>query len=61
MSYYRFGPGIVVYWFGYHETTPLLSDNSIGVTVLDDFPAKADIELLDLSEINKEDIDKISH
>ncbi|TMW49597.1 hypothetical protein DOY81_005340 [Sarcophaga bullata] len=61
----RFGAGIIVYWFGYHESTPLLSDNSIGVTVLDDFPAKADIELLDLSQVNefdiKQDTDKISH
>lgn len=60
---YRFGAGIIVYWFGNHESTPLLPENSIGVTVLDDFPAKADIELLDLSEINesdiKDDLDKV--
>ncbi|XP_073843546.1 CDAN1-interacting nuclease 1 [Musca autumnalis] len=46
----RFGPGIVIYWFGYHEDIATLTDNGIGITVLDDFPAKEDIQLLDLSE-----------
>lgn len=47
---YRFGAGIVIYWFGYHEETATLTDNSIGIIVLDDFPAKDDIQLLDLSD-----------
>lgn len=46
----RFGAGIIIYWFGYHESTPKLPENSIGIIVLDDFPAQSDVILL---EINK--------
>ncbi|XP_013113077.1 CDAN1-interacting nuclease 1 [Stomoxys calcitrans] len=46
----RFGAGIVIYWFGYQEETATLPDNSMGIIVLDDFPAKADIQLLDLTD-----------
>lgn len=55
--YYRFGAGIIIYWFGYHESTPKLPDNSIGIIVLDDFPLKSDIQFLDLSE-NIESVDE---
>lgn len=40
----------MIYWFGYHEDTATLTQNALGITVLDDFPAKEDIQLLDLSE-----------
>nr|XP_016940271.2 CDAN1-interacting nuclease 1 [Drosophila suzukii] len=46
----RFGPGIIIYWFGYHEETPLLSDNNIGITVLADFPAKEDLVFMQLAQ-----------
>ncbi|KAH8378734.1 hypothetical protein KR009_000991, partial [Drosophila setifemur] len=46
----RFGPGIIIYWFGYHEETPQLPDNNIGITVLADFPAKEDLVLMDLAK-----------
>ncbi|XP_075164787.1 CDAN1-interacting nuclease 1 [Haematobia irritans] len=46
----RFGSGIVIYWFGYHEETTTLPDNNIGIKVLDDFPAIDDIKLLDLND-----------
>ncbi|KAH8246203.1 hypothetical protein KR038_004813, partial [Drosophila bunnanda] len=39
----RFGPGLIIYWFGYHEETPHLPDNNIGITVLADFPATDDL------------------
>ncbi|XP_030387118.1 uncharacterized protein C15orf41 homolog [Scaptodrosophila lebanonensis] len=46
----RFGPGIIIYWFGYHEETPKLTENNIGITVLADFPATDDLVLLHLTE-----------
>ncbi|KAH8300376.1 hypothetical protein KR018_000527, partial [Drosophila ironensis] len=46
----RFGPGMIIYWFGYLEETPLLPDNKIGITVLVDFPAKEDLVLMDLGQ-----------
>ncbi|XP_050742263.1 CDAN1-interacting nuclease 1 isoform X2 [Drosophila biarmipes] len=46
----RFGPGIIIYWFGYHEETPLLPDNNIGITVLPDFPAKEDLVFMQLAQ-----------
>ncbi|XP_017010884.2 CDAN1-interacting nuclease 1 [Drosophila takahashii] len=46
----RFGPGIIIYWFGYHEETPSLPDNSIGITVLADFPAKDDLVFMQLAQ-----------
>ncbi|KAH8335751.1 hypothetical protein KR067_009544, partial [Drosophila pandora] len=44
----RFGPGIIIYWFGYHEETPLMPENKIGITVLPDFPAKEDLVFMQL-------------
>ncbi|XP_065360521.1 CDAN1-interacting nuclease 1 [Calliphora vicina] len=55
----RFGAGIIIYWFGYHESTPKLPDNSIGIIVLDDFPLKSDIKFLDLSENIESDDQKV--
>ncbi|XP_022227703.2 CDAN1-interacting nuclease 1 [Drosophila obscura] len=46
----RFGPGIIIYWFGYQEETPTLPDNNIGITVLTDFPAKEDLVFMLLPE-----------
>ncbi|XP_017138375.1 protein C15orf41 homolog [Drosophila miranda] len=46
----RFGPGIIIYWFGYQEETPTLPDNNIGITVLMDFPAKEDLVFMQLAE-----------
>ncbi|XP_017112625.1 CDAN1-interacting nuclease 1 [Drosophila elegans] len=46
----RFGPGIIIYWFGYHEETPTLPDNNIGITVLADFPAKEDLVFMQLAQ-----------
>ncbi|EDW94939.1 uncharacterized protein Dyak_GE22282 [Drosophila yakuba] len=46
----RFGPGIIIYWFGYHEETPSLPDNNIGITVLADFPAKEDLVFMKLAQ-----------
>ncbi|XP_016975285.1 CDAN1-interacting nuclease 1 [Drosophila rhopaloa] len=46
----RFGPGIIIYWFGYHEETPMMPDNNIGITVLADFPAKEDMVFMQLAE-----------
>ncbi|BFF99465.1 protein C15orf41 homolog [Drosophila madeirensis] len=46
----RFGPGIIIYWFGYQEETPSLPDNDIGITVLTDFPAKEDLVLMQPTE-----------
>eukprot|EP00099_Drosophila_melanogaster_P021558 NP_648806.1 uncharacterized protein Dmel_CG12713 [Drosophila melanogaster] len=45
----RFGPGMIIYWFGYHEETPALPDNNIGITVLADFPAKEDLVFMQLA------------
>ncbi|XP_020803230.1 uncharacterized protein C15orf41 homolog [Drosophila serrata] len=45
----RFGPGLIIYWFGYHEETPHLPDNNIGITVLADFPAKDDLVFMQIS------------
>ncbi|KAM7356296.1 CDAN1-interacting nuclease 1 [Cochliomyia hominivorax] len=56
----RFGAGIIIYWFGYHESTPSLSDNSIGIIVLDDFPAKSDIDLLNLNEHLKPALENVN-
>ncbi|XP_068141701.1 CDAN1-interacting nuclease 1 [Drosophila tropicalis] len=44
----RFGPGIVIYWFGYHVETPNLPDNDIGITVLADFPDNEDLVFMKL-------------
>ncbi|KAH8411098.1 hypothetical protein KR222_002544, partial [Zaprionus bogoriensis] len=44
----RFGPGLIIYWFGYHEETPQLPDNNIGITVLTDFPAREDLVFMQL-------------
>ncbi|XP_017481403.1 PREDICTED: uncharacterized protein C15orf41 homolog [Rhagoletis zephyria] len=45
----RFGAGIVIYWLGYHEDTPLITDNNVGIIVLDDFPAHEHMVFLNLS------------
>jgi len=50
IAFFSFGPGIIIYWFGYHEETPLLSDNNIGITVLADFPAKEDLVFMQLAQ-----------
>jgi len=43
-SYFRFGPGLVIYWFGHLED---LEDNSDkGILVMDDFPT--DIVTMDV-------------
>lgn len=42
----RFGPGIVVYWFGYLESIQHLKENVNVVTVTDGFPAADELELL---------------
>lgn len=40
---------MIIYWFGYHEETPALPDNNIGITVLADFPAKEDLVFMQLA------------
>ncbi|ALC44147.1 CG12713 [Drosophila busckii] len=45
----RFGPGIIIYWFGYQEETSQLPDNNIGITVLTDFPAREDLVFMELT------------
>ncbi|XP_055380406.1 CDAN1-interacting nuclease 1 [Condylostylus longicornis] len=44
----RFGPGIIIYWFGYQEEIHQLQENSEGLIILDDFPDKSHIELLEI-------------
>ena len=44
----RFGSGIIIYWFGHHCDTPLLTENHVGIIVLDDFPAAEHMQFLDL-------------
>ncbi|XP_011198203.2 CDAN1-interacting nuclease 1 [Bactrocera dorsalis] len=46
----RFGAGIVIYWFGYHEDTPRLPDNNIGIIVLDDFPSSDHMVFLNICD-----------
>ncbi|XP_037931564.1 CDAN1-interacting nuclease 1-like [Teleopsis dalmanni] len=46
----RFGAGIVIYWFGYHNELPDLSENKDGIIVLDDFPEVQHITLLNLEQ-----------
>uniref|UniRef100_A0A0A1WNP0 CDAN1-interacting nuclease 1 n=1 Tax=Zeugodacus cucurbitae TaxID=28588 RepID=A0A0A1WNP0_ZEUCU len=46
----RFGAGIVIYWFGYHEDTPRLPDNNVGIIVLDDFPSTENMVFLNLTD-----------
>ncbi|EAA11868.3 AGAP005605-PA [Anopheles gambiae str. PEST] len=42
----RFGPGIVIYWFGYLETIADCPENGNYVIVTDGFPAKDEMEFL---------------
>lgn len=42
----RFGPGIVIYWFGYLDQIQHLKENINVVTVTDAFPDAAELELL---------------
>uniref|UniRef100_A0A182WB12 CDAN1-interacting nuclease 1 n=1 Tax=Anopheles minimus TaxID=112268 RepID=A0A182WB12_9DIPT len=42
----RFGPGIVIYWFGYVETVADCPENGNYVIVTDGFPDKDDMEFL---------------
>ncbi|XP_067613803.1 CDAN1-interacting nuclease 1 [Eurosta solidaginis] len=46
----RFGAGIVIYWFGYHEETPHIADNNVGITVLAEFPSTEDMIFLNLAD-----------
>lgn len=41
----RFGPGIVIYWFGFHEEI-LTTTKSNVIIILDNFPATKDFEKL---------------
>lgn len=41
----RFGPGMVIYWFGYHEEILDNSENG-DLTICDSFPDEADLTLL---------------
>ncbi|XP_055904329.1 CDAN1-interacting nuclease 1 [Eupeodes corollae] len=42
----RFGPGIVIYWFGYHEEIVHLKENGPGLIILADFPSLEHLEFL---------------
>lgn len=42
----RFGPGIVIYWFGFHESLTTFEDNPNGLIVLNRFPEKENIVFL---------------
>lgn len=42
----RFGPGIVIYWFGYHEEIVHLKENGVGLIILADFPSLEHLEFL---------------
>lgn len=42
----RFGPGIVIYWFGYLEDIKYLSENSNGLIIIKTFPDKTELEFL---------------
>lgn len=47
----RFGPGIVIYWFGYHENLQSLSENPHGLIILNKFPERENLFFLtDFSE-----------
>uniref|UniRef100_A0A182PHI9 CDAN1-interacting nuclease 1 n=1 Tax=Anopheles epiroticus TaxID=199890 RepID=A0A182PHI9_9DIPT len=42
----RFGPGMVIYWFGYVESISDCPENGNYVTVIDGFPSKDDMDFL---------------
>lgn len=42
----RFGAGIVIYWFGYLETSATCAENGDSIIVTDHFPAAEELELL---------------
>lgn len=46
----RFGPGIVIYWFGFHESIKVLKDNPNGLIILSTFPERQDLFFLTDSE-----------
>lgn len=47
----RFGPGIVIYWFGYHDSLKTLKENPNGLIILSNFPERKDLFFLsDTSE-----------
>lgn len=48
-SNFRFGSGIVIYWFGYLDTIADCAENENSVTVVDKFPAPEELQLLGLN------------
>lgn len=47
----RFGPGIVIYWFGYHESIKNVKENPNGLIILNQFPERELLFFLtDISE-----------
>ena len=50
---FRFGMGIIIYWFGYVNTIINFPENNGVVIVADTFPHKNDLQLLQFEDSNE--------
>lgn len=48
--FYRFGAGLVIYWFGYIDMVSNCAENSDLIYVTKSFPDKSDLEFLTFNE-----------
>lgn len=46
LSIFRFGSGIIIYWFGYLDQVGRCPDNKDFIIVTDDFPKKDELVLI---------------